>query len=240
MKVLLVSDLHYDLRKLDWVVEQARSHDLVAVGGDLLNIASPVPLDVQIGVVLQYLRRMAVSTRVVVCSGNHDLDSLTESGEKATSWLAEAREDGVLVDGDTGTVDGWQVTACAWWEGPVTLARLHAALAAAPRGDRWMWVWHGPPSGPLAWTGSKEFADPELPALLAQHSPDLVLCGHIHQAPFTPDGAWSQQVGHTWLFNAGHQRGPVPAAVTIDTDTMAAAWSTAEGHEDLVLAALAE
>ena len=43
VRALLVSDLHYDLRKLDWVLEQAVDVDLLVVAGDLLNIASSVP-----------------------------------------------------------------------------------------------------------------------------------------------------------------------------------------------------
>ena len=107
MRVLLVSDLHYDLRKLDWVLTQAADVDLLVVAGDLLDIASGVPLDAQIVVVLEYLARFADRTTTVVCSGNHDLDHRTESEEKATRWILDARASGVVVDGDSITVGGW-------------------------------------------------------------------------------------------------------------------------------------
>jgi hypothetical protein len=58
-------------------------------------------------------------------------------------------------------------------------------------------VYHGPPEGPLAWTGSRFFGDPELPALIERHQPDVVLCGHIHEAPFVAGGAWHDRVGST-------------------------------------------
>ena len=108
MRVLLVSDLHYDLRKLDWLLEVGGDHDVVAVAGDLLNIASPVPLDAQITVVVEYLTRLADRTTVVACSGNHDLDHRTADGEKATRWLSEAA--GVVTDGQSTTVNGWRIT----------------------------------------------------------------------------------------------------------------------------------
>src|SRR3954454_4998756 len=112
MRALLVSDLHYDLRKLDWVLAQAARVDLLVVAGDLLDISSGVPLDAQIAVVLEYLTRFAAQTTTVACSGNHDLDSRTDAGEKMTSWITEARAGGVAVDGDSVEVGGWLVTTC--------------------------------------------------------------------------------------------------------------------------------
>lgn len=233
-RVLLVSDLHYDLRKLDWMLDQAADVDLLAVAGDLLDIASGVPLDAQIAVVLEYLARCAERTTTVACSGNHDLDSRTDGDEKATAWIAEARRSGVHVDGDSVEVEGWLVTACAWWEGPETLARLQTSLdeAALRRAGPWLWVYHGPPEGPLSWTGSRHFGDPELPGLLDRHQPDIVLCGHIHQAPFVPDGGWFEQRGPTTLFNSGYQRGAVPAHTFLELDERTASWWSLQDHAD--------
>src|SRR5215510_3992790 len=105
VRVLLVSDLHYDLRKLDWVLARVgdpdAAIDVAVLAGDFLDISSPVPLDAQITVVLSYLERLAGRVPTVVCSGNHDLDTRTTSGEKATQWLDEARLHGVVIDGDS-------------------------------------------------------------------------------------------------------------------------------------------
>jgi Icc-related predicted phosphoesterase len=238
VRTLLVSDLHYDLRKLDWVLAEAADVDLLVVAGDLLDIGSAVPLDAQIVVVLEYLAKLAVRTTTVTCSGNHDLDHRTDSDEKATAWILEARDRGVVADGSSIEVDGWLVTSCAWWEGPETLARMESGLAdaAAQRGDRpWMWAYHGPPEGPLAWTGSRHYGDPELPRLLDQHRPDLVLCGHIHQAPFVEGGAWAEQRGRTWLFNSGYQVGQIPAHVFLDLTERTADWWSFQGAGRLSL-----
>jgi Icc-related predicted phosphoesterase len=235
VRTLLVSDLHYDLRKLDWVLAQAEDVELLVVAGDLLDIASSVPLDAQIVVVLEYLARFAERTTTVACSGNHDLDHRTAGEEKATAWILDARDRGVVVDGDSATVDGWLVSSCAWWEGPATLALLEQGLAqaAAQRQGPWLWAYHGPPEGPLAWTGSKHYGDPELPRLIEEHRPDIVLCGHIHQAPFVDGGAWSEQRGATWLFNSGHQRGEIPAHVFLDLDRGAAQWWSFQGSGEV-------
>ena len=240
MRALLVSDLHYDLRKLDWVLAEADSLDLVVIAGDLLNIGSVVPLDAQIVVALEYLTRLAERTHTVVCSGNHDLDHRTDGDEKATGWIHEARSSGVVVDGDTVMIGGWLVTSCAWWEGPETLRRLEADIArgAEQRHGPWMWVYHGPPQGPLAWTGTTDYGDPELPRLLEEHHPELVLCGHIHQAPFVAGGGWAQRWGPTWVFNGGHQRGQIPSHVFLDLDRRTASWWSADQSGEIDLDAL--
>jgi Icc-related predicted phosphoesterase len=237
VRVLLVSDLHYDLRKLDWVLGQAGDHDMVTIAGDLLDIGSAVPLDAQIAVVLEHLARLAQRTTVVVCSGNHDLDHRGDDGEKATRWIADARDVGVVVDGDSAEVGGWLVSSCAWWEGPSTLANLEQRLeaAGARRSGRWLWAYHGPPEGPLSWTGSRSYGDPELPRLVERHEPDVVLCGHIHQAPHVDGGSWFERRGRTWLFNAGHQPGEVPAHVELDLDAGRASWRSAIGSGELDL-----
>lgn len=56
MRILLVSDLHYALPQLDWLVRVTPNYDLVVVAGDLLDISSPVAIDAQVVVVLEYLK----------------------------------------------------------------------------------------------------------------------------------------------------------------------------------------
>src|SRR4051794_17548419 len=99
MRLLLVSDLHYSLKQLDWVTANAAEYDLVVVAGDLLDINSHVEPDAQIAVVLEYLARMAAKTDVIACSGNHDLNAHNDVGERAAIWLEGARSRGVVVDG---------------------------------------------------------------------------------------------------------------------------------------------
>ena len=72
--------------------------------------------------------------------------------------------------------------------------------------------------------------------LLALLDPDVVLSGHIHQAPFVHGGGWSDRIGTTWLFNPGHQPGPVPTYLLIDLDAGTAQWSSATEREEIVLA----
>ena len=89
MRVLLVSDLHYGLPQLDWVVDASSSFDVVAVAGDSLNISSAVPLDAQSIVVRPLSGGDRVEDTLVVSSGDHDLTGPDEHGEQSALWLAE-------------------------------------------------------------------------------------------------------------------------------------------------------
>ena len=129
MRILLVSDLHYTLKQLDWVMSVADSYDLVVIAGDHLDIGSAVEPDAQIAVVLEYLSRIAAKTHVVACSGNHDLNARNDFGERSARWLDAARESGVGVDGMCLHLDGATVTVCPWWDGPRTREVVDRQLA---------------------------------------------------------------------------------------------------------------
>jgi len=88
-----------------------------------------------------------------------------------------------------------------------------------------VWLYHSPPAGtPLCKDGRREFPDHELAAWIEQHSPDLVLCGHIHQAPWIDGGTWHAELGSTKVFNAGKQPGKVPPHITFDLEAGTAEW----------------
>lgn len=238
MRLLLVSDLHYTLPQLDWVVRAAPHYDLVVLAGDHLDISSAVSLDAQSVVLLRYLSLLQAAGRVVVSSGNHDLTGPDAQGEQAALWLQEARRAGVPSDGDSLLLGDTLFTVCPWWDGPAGRAALAAQLDAdaARRPARWVWVYHWPPLGsPTCWTGRRPYGDADLAGWIRQHRPDLVLSGHVHEPPFKPDGAWGDRLGPTWVFNAGRQIGPVPAFIEIDLAAGTAAWHSMMGSESLRL-----
>ena len=122
------------------------------------------------------------------------------------------------------------MTVCPWWDGPRARAALEACLAEVanrPRA-RWIWVHHAPPAGsPLAWDGRRPWGDDQLTSWIERFTPDLVLAGHVHQAPFVPGGGWVDRIGTTWVFNAGQQPGPTPSRVEIDLGAGTAVWTSA-------------
>jgi Icc-related predicted phosphoesterase len=241
VRILLVSDLHYTLPQLDWVVRRAPAFDLVVLAGDHLDISSPVPLDAQSVVILNYLKLLQTAGRVAVSSGNHDLTGPDANGEQSAVWLAAARAAGVPTDGDSLRIGDTLVTICPWWDGPIGRAALEARLAAdaARRPARWIWVYHWPPLGsPTCWTGRRDYGDADVRDWIVAFKPDLVLTGHVHEPPFKPKGAWADRIGPTWVFNAGRQIGPVPAHIEIDLNAGSASWFSMMGVEDLRLADL--
>ena len=46
-------------------------------------------------VVKKYLTLLSGLTRVILCSGNHDLDERSVEGEKIAGWIGEIRERGI-------------------------------------------------------------------------------------------------------------------------------------------------
>ena len=238
MRILLVSDLHYTLPQLDWVVRAAPRFDLVVLAGDQLDISSTVSLDVQSLVILKYLSLLKAAGRVAISSGNHDLTGPDRHGEQAAMWLAEARAAGVPTDGDSLWIGDTLVTICPWWDGPRGREALEAQLAADARRriGRWVWIYHWPPLGsPTCWTGRRDYGDADLARWIGQHRPDIVLSGHVHESPFKPTGSWADRIGPTWVFNAGHQIGPVPTHIEVDLAAGSASWRSMIGVEELRL-----
>ena len=198
MRVLLVSDLHYDLRKLDWVLAESAGVDLLVLAGDLLDIASAVPLDAQIAVVLEYLRA-SPSARPRWCArATTTSTTATRPARRRPRGSPRRGPDGVAVDGDSVTVgrldgDGLRVVGGAGDAGgagsrsstrPAGRARtVDVGLARARRRVRC-------PGRAHATTATRSCRGSS-----TLHRPDVVLCGHIHQAPFVPRGAWVERRG---------------------------------------------
>jgi Icc-related predicted phosphoesterase len=242
MSLLLLADLHYTLRQFDWVLTRASEHDAVVFAGDLLSVAAPVSPEAQIAAVRATLRRLAETTTVIVCSGNHDLNALNAAGEKTAGWLAELAGAGVVTDGHSSRVGNTLISVLPWWDGPVARAESEEFLGTVERGDapHWVWVYHSPPQSLLSWTGSRHYGDATVTEWIDTWRPDAVLCGHIHQAPFAPNGSWVDRVSNAWVFNPGKQTGPVPTCIEIDLDLGLARWSSMMGNEDQVLTRAAQ
>lgn len=237
MKILLTSDLHYRLRQYDWLLGAAPDFDAVVIAGDHIDAFSTVPSAVQIAALSASFSAVAQKSRLLVCSGNHDLDARNDAGEMTAAWLGPVRNATLAVDGDTVEVGDTLFTVCPWWDGPHAQSGVEQMLEAAAkrRRERWIWVYHAPPESALSWTGKRHFGDAVLEALVRRHAPTAVFCGHIHQAPFKTGGSWVDRIGDTWLFNAGHQIGDIPARIELDFSQPAARWISLAGVEEKTL-----
>lgn len=230
MRCLVVADLHYSLPQFDWLVAAAPHFDLVIFAGDALDLGSMVDYRAQILVVRKYLALIAAKTRVVLCSGNHDLDERSPDGEKFAAWVGDVRELGIACDGETLTVGALTLTVCPWWDGPVVRASIERQLdqAAARGATNWLWVHHAPPANsPVSWGGKRYFGDAELVGWIDRYQPAMVISGHVHQSPFIADGSWFDRLGATWVFNTGRQPGRPPTSIVIDLAAGRAFWLAA-------------
>jgi len=240
MRCLVVADLHYSLPQFDWLLAAAPGFDLVIFAGDALDVGSFVDFRAQIVVVKKYLALLSGITRVILCSGNHDLDERSAEGEKISRWVAEVRELSIACDGDSLTVGDTRFTVCPWWDGPSVKQRLEAQLeaAASERPARWVWVHHAPPANsPTSWGGKRFFGDIELVQWIARFQPSMVISGHVHQSPFIPDGSWFDKLGDTWVFNTGLQPGRPPVYIVLDLDAGSAFWLSAGAAQSIDLKA---
>jgi Icc-related predicted phosphoesterase len=236
MRCLVVADLHYSLPQFDWLLAAAPEFDVVIFAGDALDIGSLVDFRAQILVVKKYLSLLSGMTRVIFCSGNHDLDERSAEGEKIARWIGDVRELGIACDGDSLTIGSTHFTVCPWWDGPLAKGRIESQLrdAAAERAQRWIWVHHAPPANsPTSWGGKRFFGDVELVQWIAQYQPSMVISGHVHQSPFISDGSWFDRLGTTWVFNTGLQHGRPPVCIVLDLDEGAAFWLAA-GEEQCI------
>jgi Icc-related predicted phosphoesterase len=227
MRALVVADLHYSLPQFDWLLAAAPQFDLVIFAGDALDVGSFVDFRAQIVVVKKYLSLLTDITKVILCSGNHDLDERSAEGEKISRWIGEVRELGIACDGDDLTVGETLFTVCPWWDGPLVKQRLEDQLqaASAKRPARWIWVHHAPPANsPTSWGGKRFFGDVDLVQWIARYQPSMVISGHVHQSPFIQDGSWFDRLGDTWVFNTGLQPGRPPVFIVLDIDEGKAFW----------------
>ena len=238
MKLLVTSDLHYNLPQFDWLLRVANRYDALVIGGDLLNIAGYLDLEIQITVISNYLRRMSELTRVMVCSGNHDGESRDDSGEFEARWLRSIRSETLLVDDDRFLQDGQLFTICPWWDGKRSRERMEGLLEEHSRlaRSRWIWIHHAPPNlCRVSWTGKRHGGDGFLNKLIERHSPDLVISGHIHTAPFYEAGGWLDRIGSTWVCNPGSQPGPIPTTIQLDLENGTAIFDSSGGRESASL-----
>jgi Icc-related predicted phosphoesterase len=230
MRFIFYADLHFTLKQYDWVLAHAGEYDATIIGGDLLDLAAAVDLDTQITVVEKYLGLLTQKTEVVVCSGNHDGDSRNEGDESVASWLQDVRTDDLHVDGDSFDLNDVHFTVCAWWDGDISREEIEKQLEqqAALSPKRWIWVYHAPAEGTsTSWTGRKFIGDAFLRKWIERFQPEMVLGGHIHNAPFSEPGSWIDRIGRTWVFNTGRQIGAEPTSLAIDLKAMTAEWSSA-------------
>ncbi|PTX92148.1 hypothetical protein DB346_24705 [Verrucomicrobia bacterium LW23] len=243
MRILAVSDLHFQEQHFAWVAQQAPHFDLVIVAGDLLDLFAfgRTSIDTQVRDVTSFLTDIRLNCNALaVCSGNHDLWATRD-----LRWLhlppsrnpQEEKLGGTFIgDGGSAIVPGTRllVTCCPWAaesdEDTQRLATLleHGNALRNSGTDAWLWVCHEPPH--LSRTGrttEKVEGSPLISQLVLKYQPDFVFCGHVHGAPFD-GGLPFDQIVDTWCFNPGcpdrRKQLPEPPSIILDLAAGQAVW----------------
>ncbi|GDX39342.1 phosphohydrolase [Methylocystaceae bacterium] len=242
MRCLIISDIHYSLAQYDWILRVAKNYDLVVLAGDLLDVSAIADIGAQIIVINKYVEKLTEITNVIVCSGNHDLDSCDADGEKVPGWLIDLKRFGAKCDGEAFILENYYFSVCPWWDGPKTREKFFNWMLSESRiinGRKWVWIHHAPPKlSSVSWSGKKSMGDSDLYNLIESYQPFAVISGHIHQSPFVKDGAWVDKIGKSWCFNAGRQIGAPPAFIAIDLDADQAFWLSGMGFQSIDLASI--
>jgi len=204
MRLLHVSDFHFNRDWFAWLELSAPEYDAVALTGDLIGPAQVLAVEEQI----VWLRSWAESfpAPLLLCSGNHDF---CEDWVPAPlqNWMRKIRSPMVLTDGQRRRLGDWTFESVAWNEVPIYGGNRNIALI------------HCPPTGAetaISYPENVDWGDLELAEMLMHDDPDfvprIVLSGHVHR----PRG-WHDRMGSTLTLNPGVNAGaPWPNHNIID------------------------
>ncbi|CAG19292.1 metallophosphoesterase family protein [Photobacterium profundum] len=193
LKILHLSDLHFNTGVCDWVLQGADA-DIICISGDLFDDSRHCRLTTkqQIDWYLRWLDQITVP--VFICSGNHDveenlcldddwlLNDLTDLDEFTVDFpeppirvnlVSELSSDNVFIDGSISEYKGYRI-GCVGYESP----------NLRPFKDCDIVLHHVPPSNtPVAKQGGRDWGCHELRAALdcGELAPKVLLCGHVHK-----------------------------------------------------------
>lgn len=211
-RILGISDLHANWEWFAWVIRHAHRFDLVCLGGDLCEIFTEgATLKEQHQSILHRLSRLATTGHpLAVAEGNHDAarSGWLGRGPGLEKVMWPGFSDEVGIGGRKLVLSVCHDTVVDGINAPGRVAAVFEAGAAARdrTGAPWLVLHHEPPEGTPICAGAD--GNRLLSGLVARHQPDLVICAHIHEAPFEKHlgGHWHCRIGHTLLVNAGQWR----------------------------------
>jgi predicted phosphodiesterase len=200
MRILHVTDFHFNKRWFDWLATKAPECDLVCHTGDFLDLFSKVPVPTQIRRVAKWLAR--VRSPLLFCSGNHDVEA--EAGQ-AGAWLRSQLSPFAWGDGTTMSRGGVTLVSSGW----STPCHLEGSVDVLLR--------HAPPGGcatAVSRVDGQDWGDFNLgeDLRIGLLPVGIVLSGHQH-SPWK----WHGRCGAAISFNPGLNAGAgVPNYILLD------------------------
>ena len=140
MRFLVVADLLYTLQQHDRVIEMAPRFYIVIMAVDRLVSSSRVDCRAPTVVVKKYIGRLRQKTRLVVYSGNHDLDARSETGENVAKWIIASRAADVPTRRRLASLKIQIFTDWPNRDGPLSPAALAEEIAADARKRTGKWI----------------------------------------------------------------------------------------------------
>ena len=243
MKLLLTADLHFHIPWFEWLREVASEYDLVAIGGDLLDLENQQGMARQLIYLYEWVQRCVKRpVNLTICTGNHDFPSgapliypgvplpngklaILRQFASAQPWPQALKlNHQVAVDGDEKMFrfrsgENLAVTCCPYRaDGYVEQLRPYALP--------WLVLHHEPPANSLIATpknGNLAFAQ-----AIRRSEPTWSLSGHVH---FTvgADNHFFERSGSTICFNCrqnppGGLLPPEPNVIIVDSKRREATW----------------
>jgi len=177
MQILAISDIHGNRTKLREILAAVSRPDVIVLGGDLTHLGSPDEAAAAVALCRDH------APVVLTVTGNCDDELIERQMTRDGNSLTGA---GRIVDG----VGFFGVSAAAphlgntWEVSEAVLAdwveRGYRDVSAA---SRRVLVSHPPPFGYVDWAYTKKHGGSHaVRAALDRCTPDLVICGHIHEA----------------------------------------------------------
>lgn len=207
MKLLHLTDLHFNQRWFEWAARVATDFDAVVISGDLLHRDCSTPFDHQVAWARDWVLNFPAP--LVLCSGLDDID-----GMKRARWLEELAREQITVDRGVARFHDWSAESVPWYRLPGHGGEHHIVVA------------HIGPSGvspSLLWPDDVDGGDERFSRHLSRAvtPPGIILCGNVHDSE-----GWAGRIGSSWVFNpgVGSRSAGTPNHIVLDLDRREARW----------------
>ncbi|ABV38245.1 metallophosphoesterase [Shewanella sediminis HAW-EB3] len=172
MKLLHVSDLHFNQAQFEWVSEQASHYDVLCISGDLLDDSwhQTASSEEQIDWITQWTLTLQLPT--FICSGNHDQLQLENNEQPSAHWLRNLKSNQLYLDNNIIDLGSYRF-GCIPYENP----NFHHFR------DCDVLLHHVPPSKlKVAKQGGDDWGCPDIRAAIqfGELQAKYILCGHVH------------------------------------------------------------
>ena len=185
MKILHITDLHFNKKWFEWIAQQENFFDVFCISGDFLESSKDETLKEQIEWITQWIKKF--EKPLFTCSGNHDIGELDNE-----EWLHNIDTSNYYSDNTIKTIDGVKF-GCYPYIGADGYFEFDECDVL---------VTHIPPAMTQTSTHKNgvDWGDKELYSALKNKiiNPKILLCGHMHHPIATID-----TLGSTTIYNTG-------------------------------------